>query len=189
MHIHVRIPPSNASAHTLHMAGIMADGVRVRLESLKGSEAFAAVFKHGTRFAYRGITAFVVFRAPERQNAGSADAPTTNSAEQIHAMGVPVTLHFGVTAKKRTRPAVLRNRIKRLLRESLRHSIRRLLEHSQHLEGFACIERLVLVCNIIPERPTMLRLQALAPLVERILKQALAHVAQQHAPTPTQQQQ
>ncbi len=166
----------------------MANGMCVRLKSLKGFEAFAAVFKHGTRFAYRGISAFVVFRAPGRHNADSTDATTTNDAEPIHVSGASVTLYFGVTAKKRTRPAVLRNRVKRLLRESLRHSVRRLLEHSQTLEEFTCIERLVLVCNIIPERPTMLRLQMLTPLVERILKQVLAHAKRKFSPTLIQQQ-
>lgn len=89
-------------------------------------------------------------------------ATTTNTIKSF-------SIHFGVTAKKRTRPAVLRNRIKRLLRESLRAAI---LLHPQAAQA---IEAIVLVCNAVPDKPQLLPLENVLAPVERIIKDAVKH--------------
>jgi ribonuclease P protein component len=128
------------------------------LVSLKGHEAFDGVFKQGVRFAHRGMTGFVRFR--------TADASQQTQTQTTQ------TILFGVTAKKRTRPAVLRNRIKRLLRESLRRAFAQ-MSARQRAEAFAAIDAIVLICNAIPERAAMIGLEHTAYPVERIIKDAL----------------
>ncbi len=156
----------------------------LRLQSLKGFEAFGTAMSKGQRFSARGITAFVVFRSP---------AP--NDAE----FSAPQTVFFGVTMKKRTRPAVLRNRIKRLLRESLRLALQQKKQDKKHdknnlrntttvkngEQSQEIFESIVLVCNNIPEKPNLLRLEDVLPAVKNILKRAREyykeHYEEQHS--------
>lgn len=151
------------------------------LESLKGFEAFGAVFQTGTRFAYRGMTAFVHFRSVAQTTVQTKDERAVERVDE-HGHGMRrMTLRFGVTAKKRTRPAVLRNRIKRLLRESLRIALLR------RPEAVRIIEAIVLVCNVIPEKPQLLRLENVLAPVERIVQNAIKHYATQNVEHETLQ--
>jgi ribonuclease P protein component len=153
--------------------------------------AFADVFEHGARFPHRGITGFVCLRTDKSESAANTDNPneyllpttTQRLNAQAHAYGMTLSdgmilsaqehgqkhiIEFGVTAKRRTRPAVLRNRIKRLLRESLRLAVTR------QPEAFEAIERIVLVCTTIPEHSRTLGLAEIAASVERIITNAIS---------------
>lgn len=129
---------------------------------------FDAVFTHGSRFAYRGITSFILFR-----HALDTETAAHDPKLDKFRTSSPQTLFVGVTAKRRTRPAVVRNRIKRLLRVSVRNVAQRFLasitHHNNHIVSIVAI---VLVCHIIPERPSLLRLSDIQPLVERIFHNA-----------------
>ncbi len=151
---------------------------------LKGFQAFDAVFRHGARFAYRGVTAFVLFEdvLAKAQKSSPEDhalqniyahyqrysSRSTSNDEASHALLV------GVSAKRRTRPAVMRNRIKRLLRTSIHQTIQR---EGQRSRGIAAM---VLICNIIPEKPSLLMLDEIAPLVRRIIQNADKYYSSRH---------
>lgn len=128
----------------------------MRLQPLKGYDAFGNVFRTGRRFSNGKLTALVVFRPPVSASA----AYTAGTAEQQ-------IVYFGVTARKRTRPAVLRNRIKRLLRESMRQIAR---EHNCATSSPFC--ELVLVWNAVPSRPSLLRLATVLADVREVLDRA-----------------
>ncbi len=130
----------------------------MRLHPLKGYNAFGHVFEAGRRFANGSVTALVVFHDPD----------STQAEQQI--------LRFGVTARKRTRPAVLRNRIKRLLRESLRQIIE---EYSQ-AGKVPPFRELVLVWNAIPRKSSLLRLRMVLPAVRDTLDRATRHYRKEH---------
>lgn len=129
----------------------------MRLYPLKGYNAFGRVFEEGRRFANGSITTLVVFRKPDSTEHGTA-------------------LHYGVTAKRRTRPAVLRNRIKRLLRESLRHVVQEYSEAGEELP----IQELVLVWNAIPRKSSLLRLRTVLPAVRDTVDKAVRRYRKEH---------
>ena len=134
------------------------------LRPLKGHNAFDVVFRHGARFAYRGVTAFILFReilTPELLAKEPALMRLVDAKKDFTQ-----TLIVGVSSKRRTRPAAMRNRIKRLLRASV-HEV-------AQLERVSCggIAAMVLICNIIPETPSLLGLGDVLPLVRRIFQNA-----------------
>jgi ribonuclease P protein component len=147
------------------------------IHALKGHGAFDLVFQHGARFAYRGVTAFILFRHL-LTNERVAQTPLLTRFVTC----TPDAVFVGVTAKRRTRPAVMRNRIKRLLRESVRNAL--LHDEAAMLcsaDGVFPVAAVVLICNIIPETPSLLRLDDVAPLVERIFQNADKHVRSRHS--------
>jgi ribonuclease P protein component len=156
------------------------------LVSLKGHEAFDGVFEHGKRFAHRGITGFVRFRGTETETTKSPEIGAEMSKMSTEISLELRQIHFGVTAKKRTKPAVLRNRIKRLLRESLRRTFVQ-MSAQQRREAFSAIDSIVLICNVIPERAAMIGLEHTSYPVERIIKDALK--SQRNQQNQTQQNQ
>ena len=147
---------------------IFAEMNNVCIAPLKGHGAFDVVFKHGARFAYRGVTGFILFRhiitTPEK----------SILPELARFTAIPDdTVLVGVAAKRRTRPAVMRNRVKRLLRASVQAA----LWDSQSMRFYAekapfPIAAIVLICNIIPAKPSLLHLADVQPLVERIFQNA-----------------
>lgn len=142
----------------------------VQLISLKGFEAFQDVLSRGKRFTSQGITGFVLFKTD-----------LSNSPKSPRS-----TIHFGVTAKKRTRPAVMRNRIKRLLRESLRLSLKknppRKPAHKSQVPVQEIVEAIVLIGMYVPEKPQLLHLHDVLPGVQTILKRAKDYYHKQYSP-------
>lgn len=142
------------------------------LYPLKGFQAFDAIFRHGERFAYRGVTAFILFE----------NRCTPDFVGQTPALGHITkvwekdgnALIVGVSAKRRTRPAAMRNRVKRLLRAAAHLVIER---EGQSSHG---IVAMVLVCNIIPAKPSLLRLDEVLPLVRRIIQNADKYYSVRH---------
>jgi ribonuclease P protein component len=135
----------------------MLDGfpVVMRLRPLKGYDAFGNVFRTGRRFSNGKATAMVVFRPPI-----SVSEPAIAITEQQ-------IVYFGVTARKRTRPAVLRNRIKRLLRESIRQ-----IADEQHRTKPFPFREIVVVWNAVPSRPSLLGLETVLEAVRDVLDRA-----------------
>ncbi len=142
----------------------------IRLCPLKGFEAFSALFRRGIKFSAGRLSAFFVFRPLARNESAHVILPPT------------LVVQYGVTTKRRTRPAVLRNRIKRLLRESVRNTFRqfplRLQSNSEGIREARTIEMIpvmgIIVWQDIPEHPQRLHfndVQAdMAVLYEKILR-------------------
>jgi ribonuclease P protein component len=132
---------------------------------LKGYGAFETVFTHGSRFAYRGVTGFILFRSTI-ENASQTKAAEFERFAELPANAVAL----GVTAKRRTRPAAMRNRIKRILRAGAREALRATpgFCSPDANDGAAPVAAIVLVCNIVPAKPSLLHLRDIQPLIERI---------------------
>jgi ribonuclease P protein component len=143
----------------------------VRVRPLKGFEAFSAVFRRGIKFSAGKLSAFFVFvPLPRAEDTGSVLLPEE------------WTISCGVTTKKGTRPAVLRNRIKRLLRESLRTTFADFPRHSQPNEvGIRVMRSIemmpqtaIIVWHDIPKHPQRLRQadvqEAVSILYDKILR-------------------
>lgn len=113
---------------------------------LKGYGTFSRVFSHGKRFRASGLTAFVTFR-PSQPHTESPNAD--------------LELRVGVTCRRGTKPAVMRNRIKRLLREGSRQV---LLPRLQELQ----ISEVVLVWHDIPSRPQQLQLSRVCEALKQL---------------------
>lgn len=128
---------------------------------LKGYGSFDKVIRQGHKVFHRGIVAFVRLIPEDEQK----DMP----ADRI--------LHLGVTCKKRTRPAVMRNRIKRLMRESMRNLCRSPHLGPQFWSDWP-VQELVLVWTAIPPHPRLLRLSEVESAVEAVLRKAAGNYRQ-----------
>jgi ribonuclease P protein component len=143
---------------------------------LKGYGAFETVFTHGSRFAYRGVTGFILFRSTI-ENA-SSNASQTKAAEFARFAALPANaVALGVTAKRRTRSAAMRNRIKRILRAGAREALRATPSFCSpdSNDGAALAAAIVLVCNIVPAKPSLLHLRDIQPLIERIFNNVIRY--------------
>ncbi|MBL7990599.1 MAG: ribonuclease P protein component [Candidatus Kapabacteria bacterium] len=139
----------------------------VRIAPLKGHGTFDIVFEHGARFAYRGVTGFILFRH-------TLAALKTSLPDTAKFADTPAnTVLVGVGAKRRTRPAAMRNRIKRILRAAVQNALweANAMPFHGEREPFP-IAAIVLICNIIPDKPSLLHLAEIQPLVERIFQNA-----------------
>jgi ribonuclease P protein component len=145
---------------------------------LKGYNAFDAVFRHGARFAYRGVTAFILFENVIQQEQVAQD-PAMARICAVH-QDTPNAVIVGVSVKRRTRPAVLRNRIKRILRASLQ------IIFTKEQQASRGIVAMILICNIIPEKPSLLVLDDVLPLVRRIVQNADKYYSSRHLQNSSQ---
>lgn len=138
----------------------------MHLQPLKGYDAFGTVFRTGQRFSSGSATAMVVFSGGVQQDATGIE---TEGEQQI--------VYFGVTARKRTRPAVLRNRIKRLLRESVRLVA---LEYQQ-VDKPLPFRAFVIIWNAVPACPSLLHLRIVLPAVRILMEKAVRYYGREHS--------
>ena len=123
----------------------------VTLRTIKGYDSFSKVFQSGKRFRFNSANAAVIF----------SDAKKTNCDFQH-------TIYYGVSVGKKTaKKAVIRNRIKRLMRESFRISVKNL-----EIEKIIVIEKIVFTYYFAPLHPMQIKLQDVLPAVKNILEQA-----------------
>jgi len=121
------------------------------LRPLKGYRTFSTAFEKGNRFVSGPLVLSVVYHPADTVVDGH--------------------IGFGVTVSRRkARTAVMRNRIRRLLREAIRASVAR-------YEG-PCrdsrIATIVAVWRSTPAAPMLLRLHHVQPIVDTLLQRALA---------------
>ncbi len=122
---------------------------------LKGYKIFDKVFKSGKRI-YSGPAASVV---------------CFNKSEEYN-----YTIELGVTVSKRiAKKAVIRNRIKRLLRESARLTIKQM-----QLRGTTIpISQMIINWRQAPDMQSKISLNDIKPHIERIFEKAQAHYLKQ----------
>lgn len=157
--------------HFWHHSPFPVATQNVRITPLKGHGTFDVVFEHGARFAYRGVTGFILFRH------ALALLEKTSEPDAAKFVAIPPnTVLVGVSAKRRTRPAAMRNRLKRILRAAVQNALwdAHAMPFYDGREPFP-IAAIVLICNIIPAKPSLLQLADVQPLVERIFQNAERH--------------
>lgn len=113
--------------------------------SLTGKSRIDAAFKSGRRFG-----------SPEAAMIATHGKPTTDMVELLI-----------VVRKKVARKSVVRNRVRRLVREALRRQLGEMEKQNAPVP----VQTIIILWNSAPSRPSMLRLesvsQILRPLIER----------------------
>jgi ribonuclease P protein component len=139
---------------------------KLRIAPLKGHEAFPKVFKKSRKFTEKDAVLFVQFRTQDEIQSGEI---------------APVFL--GVTIRKKTaKSAVMRNRVKRLLRVALRNVLKEITETHGQLPFQACIA----VWQRVPERPMQLRLAHVEPVIRQLAKYAAEYHSAHFLKNPTE---
>ncbi len=132
----------------------------IKLKPLKGYNAFAKVFKAGAKVYSKNAASVICFR-------GQCEDLKIKKSEPLFDNNV---IFYGVSvSRKRAKKAVVRNRIKRLLRESLRQTIENYIENTADPQ----IKIIIITwTGKTPQRPTLIRLDDVKPAVEEILKKS-----------------
>ncbi len=130
---------------------------KIKLKSLKGFNAFPNAFRSGKKFGNNVSIASFSF------NIGNE--------EQIDSV------KFGVSISKKTaKRAVVRNRIKRLLRESIRQII-----NSPEISGKSEIFKIVIInWKIAPQKAGMINLNDVKPKVKDLFNQAIKYYCRKY---------
>ena len=127
----------------------------ITLESLKGAAPFSTTMRTGKRFTHGAVTVVVRFRS----------ATTVKETQEAVRIGVSIR-------KKTAKKAVVRNRAKRLLRQS----VRQVLGEFDSLGYFALgcpFEQMIVFCNTAPKLPSLLRLNEVLSDVREVLVMAI----------------
>ncbi len=126
-----------------------------KLNTIKGKKAFSYVFENGKKFFEENSMAVFYFAANDLGRAVSLDC-----LDITYSVSVP---------KKSAKKAVVRNRIKRLMRESIRHFF---LEYNH--SKFPCHTLTVaLVWRNAPKHPMLIGLNDVSPEIYRLLSRGL----------------
>ncbi|TAL68172.1 MAG: ribonuclease P protein component [Bacteroidetes bacterium] len=122
--------------------------INPKLQPVKGKKTFDRIFASAKRFYNDEVWAVICFRKADNEN--------------------PVINYAVVARKKVAKKAVIRNRIKRLLRESLR----KIFLESEDEKFKNSFEYIVVGWNSAPEHPMLIKLKDVKPKVKSILEKA-----------------
>ncbi len=138
--------------------------VKLRIAPLKGHEAFPKVFKKSRKFTGKDAVLFVQFGSPD----------TVEIGEDLFK-----TVFVGVTIRKKTaRKAVMRNRVKRLLRVAFQNVLKEIFnEYSQPDAPFP-FKAFIAVWQAVPEQPKQLQLEHVEPVIRQLITQAQLHATE-----------
>ena len=125
------------------------------LKPVKGKKKLADIFSNAFKFYEHDAALFVCF-------ASSRNAEIISGADKK-------TIGYVVTVKKRNaKKAVVRNRIKRLLRESLKV----VFDKYQSDNFSANISELVIIWSNAPAKPGLIKLDDVLPVVSKLIDKA-----------------
>lgn len=131
----------------------------IPIVSLKGASSFAATMRTGKRFTHGNITVVIIFRLQANENKNE-----------------PVCV--GVSIRKKTaKKATMRNRVKRLLRVSVRQVLCEFEESGCFSHG-GSFERMIVFCNSAPKIPSLIHLNDILPDVRNVLTAAFEYYKQ-----------
>mgnify|MGYP001544482358 FL=1 len=126
------------------------------LKPLKGFNSFQEVMKNGKRFRSKNLLASVQFCSDNENE-----------------------IYFGVSiGKKKARKAVVRNRVKRLLRESLRKKAKENAFPKR-------LKKIILIRLSAPEKPGLINLKDINPEIEILVNNINAYVNKLNNETPS----
>jgi ribonuclease P protein component len=122
----------------------------INIKPVKGHEIFAKIFSDGKKFGNAQLLSVFVF---------------SDSNLKIRQKDYDNVFYFGVACpKKKAKKAVVRNRIKRLLRVS----IRTLYLQRFSNENQCCFKYGVFIWNEAPKHPMLISLEDVLPKVEKV---------------------
>ncbi|MBX3043939.1 MAG: ribonuclease P protein component [Candidatus Kapabacteria bacterium] len=129
----------------------------LQVKPIKGFNSFSLIFNAGKKFYDKDLTAVFVHSDAEENNA------------LIKNCNDDKTLYYGVTAgKKFIRKAVVRNRVKRLLRES----IKKIFAERYIMLDKPPFKYAVFSWRKAPVHPALINLADVLPSLERVTKSA-----------------
>ncbi len=127
--------------------------INPKLQPVKGKKTFDRIFKTGQRFYHDEASAVICFNRESKE--------------------IPLINYAVIVRKKVAKKAVVRNRIKRLMRESLKH----IFFESADLKFINSFEYVVIGWNSAPEHPMLIHLKDVLPKVKSLLESAFkAHI-------------
>lgn len=127
--------------------------MHIQLRSIKGYAGFGKVYSVGKKFTSSTAIATVVF----------------NKVEVDKILDSKHTVYYGVSVSKKTaKKAVIRNRIKRLMRESLRREA----QEDNGINKFLAIKKIIISYRTAPKKPMQICLEDVLPAIKSILEQA-----------------
>ena len=148
----------------------------VQLHSIKGYNSFRKIYDVGMRFRSNNASATVVFSevffSEMIKTAVVSSSETSKKSNNNAYCGVSNDgkhiIYYGVAVgKKVAKKAVVRNRIKRLMRESLRIAVKKI-----EVEKKLPIKKIIISYHSAPKHPMQIGLNNVLPAVENLLKQA-----------------
>ena len=130
----------------------------VHLQSIKGTKDFKLIYNTGKRFRSDYVGAIIIFN---NQLNNKKSINTNDTADNEYTLKYAV-----IVGKRNVSKAVMRNRLKRLLRESIRIL-------SKEFDSLMLrIDKIILSYNTALVHSRQIKLQEIMPAVEDILKQA-----------------
>lgn len=127
--------------------------IEYSIKSIKGKKNFEKIFSNAQRFYDKEAAAFVTYCKQVRGNI------QTNV----------ININFAVVVrKKNAKKAIVRNRIKRLMRESLRI----IIKDYQIKEKITNIDSVVFVWSNCPVHPKLINLQQVKPVIQKLMERA-----------------
>ncbi|MFA6570453.1 MAG: ribonuclease P protein component [Bacteroidota bacterium] len=125
------------------------------LKPLQGQKNFADVFSSGKRFFEKDAVAIVCFRDLYESEGNMESGNITE----------PVTLFAVKITKKIEKKAVVRNRIKRLMREGLKKSYSDLASFELNVK----IDKLIINWRVSPGKSGLIRLEQVQTVIRKLL--------------------
>jgi ribonuclease P protein component len=124
------------------------------LKPIKGKKIFSQVYKSGRRFFNNDASAIACFRENPPEPLSIADHKEL------------VTFYAVVIGKKTEKKAVVRNRIKRLLRESIKITFKEFEDYNK------IFEYLIVGWRNSPGHPGLIKLKDIEPVIRKLLMKA-----------------
>lgn len=129
-----------------------------RLQSIKGKKDFDLVFKNAKKFFEKDAAAFVCYK--------SAEILAQVAGDDI------INISYAVTVRKKmAKKAVVRNRIKRLLRVSFRQVFDEIAAKGQE----SAMSHIVIVWQNAPKHPGLINLDIVLPVARKLINRANNH--------------
>ena len=120
----------------------------IKLQPLKGKTAIAELYKSGKRFHTHSATAFVQY----------SEYPNDNKSHILN--------HVVTISKRCAKKAVVRNRIKRLLRVSLN----KMIDRNNTMNALSLVDSILISWKNAPKHPMLINLSDVIPVLDDLIR-------------------
>ena len=156
----------------------------IQFYPIKGYNSFSKIYDVGVKFRSGSASCVVIFsdeiftEMPESVNKFLGISNCENNGESknqtycnVHSNNCKHIIYYGVTVSKRiAKKAVVRNRIKRLMRESLR-----IAGKEMEMKNFFPIKKIIISYHFAPKHPMQISLNDVLPAVKNLLERAFSY--------------